>query len=46
MIKNKWRHRFSYHEWLMLYLVVAPVIVIAGVLGYLIGSAIVRLGIL
>jgi len=30
------KNKFSYHEWLMIILAAAPVIVIVGVVGYLI----------
>lgn len=36
-MRNKWRSRLSHHEWLMICLAVAPVLVIMGILGYLIG---------
>jgi type III secretory pathway component EscS len=37
MIKNKWKHRFSHHEALMIFLAIAPVIVIFCIVGFLIG---------
>jgi type III secretory pathway component EscS len=37
MIKNKWKHRFSHHEALMIFLAITPVVVIMVIIGYLIG---------
>lgn len=36
MIKNKWRHRFSHHEGLMIFLAITLVVAIMVVIGYLI----------
>jgi hypothetical protein len=34
---SKWRSRLSHHEWLLLFLAVAPVLVIVALISYLIG---------